>query len=155
MAQAEDYQIADAVRATVNGASLSITPNAVTREYVPRFQSQDLPDGVNVYVVPRGMTAERLTKVNWEYIITTHVAVVRRDRDGTNNSQIDPLRDYAEEIFRLLRTTSYGSGDTPDNIPAKFWRRTNADVPYSFTELDESDIYVSVLALEWRSEIDG
>lgn len=150
MAQAEDYQVADAVAATITAASLSITPSNVARVYVPVFNTPDLPDGVNVYVIPRGIAVERGGKARWEYIITTHVGCVRRHRD-TTNAVVDPLRDYSEEIFRELRSTQYRGADTPDAMDVDFVRRTNVDVTYDAEQLDDNELYVSLMGLEWRA----
>jgi hypothetical protein len=152
MALAEDHQLADAIVTTITGAGLSITPANVIRVWVPKFSSPTLPDGVNVYVLPRGIAVERATASLWDYSITIHIGIVRRQRESTN-AHVDPLRDYAEEIFRVLRDTSYGTGDTTDNLDIWFKERTNVDVTYDPEQLDDNQLFISLLALEWGALI--
>lgn len=133
-------QIADAVAAAINGATLSQSV-AAERLYVPVHELNDL-DTVKVSVVPAGLAIEELTRASDLFTYTVDVGIQRKvspaDPSTLANADVDPWVTLTEEIGDLFRGRRVGG-----------FRCTGvANRPvYSPDHLDEKRVFTSVLSL--------
>ena len=100
-------QIADSVTAQLNVASLSKSFTA-ERLYVPNFELEDMKE-LRVSVVPRDVELGPLDREQNRVHARIDVAVQKKFSTG-NNSEIDPLVAFVEEVadlFRLKRLDSF------------------------------------------------
>lgn len=92
--------IADAVLATIAGATLSQTVVA-SRQYMPSYDLDDT-DELRVSVVPREVDILPLDRQANQYQAKIDVAVQKKF-DHATNGEIDPLVELTSEIIDLFR----------------------------------------------------
>ena len=139
-------QIADAVPAALNAATLSQSFTAV-RHYLPEFDLKEM-ETLHVSVVPAELdeeTADR-TRDRAEYKI--HVAVQKRvakqDPPGLDTAAIDALMQLVEEIddlFRHKRLAGYEQAH---------WAKTENKPIYDPKHLKEHGQFTSLLVFTFR-----
>jgi hypothetical protein len=139
-------QIADAVTAALNAATLSQSFTAV-RHYLPEFDLKEM-ETLHVSVVPAELdeeTADR-TRDRAEYKI--HVAVQKRvakqDPPGIDTAAIDALMQLVEEIddlFRHKRLAGYEQAH---------WAKTENKPIYDQKHLKEHGQFTSLLVFTFR-----
>ena len=93
-------QIADAVVATLNAASLSL-PVTATRAYLPRAEVADLKT-LKVTVVPSSVVNASVSRSQSQQDVAIDVAIQKKPGNDQNAS-FDPLLALAEEIGDLFR----------------------------------------------------
>lgn len=144
-------EIADAVVAELNGATLSM-PFTAERRYVPRFklrknqpgEGADLPDleTLRVSVVPRGLSAATLARRSHDFDYLVDVAVQKRLEDD-EPATVDPYMRLPEEIIDLFR------GGTLSGLDAKCVAVANEPI-YAPEHLNDSNVFTSVVTLTFR-----
>ncbi len=139
-------QIADAVAAALNAASLS-QPFTAVRHYLPEFDLKEM-DTLHVSVVPAELdeeTADR-TRDRAEYKI--HVAIQKRvakqDPPGLDTAAIDALMQLVEEIDDLLRHKRLAGYEQAH------WAKTENKPIYDPKHLKEHGQFTSLLVFTFR-----
>ena len=134
-------QIADAVVAELNAASLSL-PLTAKRLLLPSFELGEMKD-LHVSVVPRGVQVLPGSRHQNQFDYAIDVAVQQK-LDDLDNSTLDALLGLVEEIADLFR------GRRLDSYPAAVWARTENEPVYSAEHLDQLRQFTSVLTLTFR-----
>lgn len=140
--------IADAVVAVLNGASLSQSFTAV-RYYVPVHDLRDLVD-LTVSVVPASLTSAILTRSNLastDYVI--HIGIQKVIGQGPmTNAQalaaVDPLMQLVQEISDLF------NGKPLVGYTAADCMSVENDPIYAPQHMDQQRVFTSVLALTFN-----
>ena len=94
-------QIADAVVATLNAATLS-QPVTATRAYLPRAEVADLKS-LKVTVVPSSVVNASVSRSQSQQDVAIDVAIQKKP-GNEQNASFDPLLALAEEIGDLFRS---------------------------------------------------
>lgn len=139
-------EIADAVVAALNGATLSQSFTA-ERLYLPEF---DLPtmDTLHVSVVPAELDEELADRTRDRAEYKIHVAVQKRvskpDVSGLNTQAIDGLMQLVEEIGDLFRHKRLAG------FEEAHWVKTENRPIYDPKHLKEHSQFTSLLVLTFR-----
>ncbi len=134
-------EIADAVAATLNAATLS-QPVTAERHYQPIF---DLPEmmALHVSVVARGVVINQLSRSSSAHDVQIDVAVQKKF-DAGDSTELDPLMQLVEEIADLFRFKPLA------DYPAAMWLKTENVPIYSIEHMDQLRQFTSVLTITFR-----
>ena len=146
MMQSTTIQIADAMVAALNGATLS-QPFTAERHYLPEFDQQQM-DELHVSVVPAELDEEMADRSRDRAEYKIHVAVQKRvskqDPPGLDNEAIDGLMRLVEEIDDLLRHKPLAG------FERAHWFKTENKPIYDQNHLKEHSQFTSLLAFTYR-----
>ncbi|HOX08383.1 MAG TPA: hypothetical protein PK280_18455 [Planctomycetota bacterium] len=134
-------QIADAVAAELNSATLSMPVTAV-RAYQPIFELADMKT-LHVTVVPKGLEQELGSRGSTPREAKVDVAVQKK-LATTDPAEVDPLMQLVEEIaavFKLKRLA---------HEPLVVWVKTENVPIYSQEHMAELRQFTSVLTFTFR-----
>ena len=135
-------EIADAVVAALNGASLSQEVTAV-RHYLPEFDLKEM-DQLHVSVVPAELDEEIADRTRDKAEYKIHVAVQKRvtkqDPPGLDTTAIDDLMTLVEEIDDLFRHKPLSG------FEQAHWLKTENKPIYDPKHLKENGQFTSLLA---------
>jgi hypothetical protein len=139
-------QIADAVTAALNAATLSQSFTAV-RHYLPEFDLKEM-ETLHVSVVPAELDEEMADRTRDRAEYKIHVAVQKRvakqDPPGIDTAAIDALMQLVEEIddlFRHKRLAGYEQAH---------WAKTENKPIYDPKHLKEHGQFTSLLVFTFR-----
>ena len=139
-------QIADAVTAALNAATLSQSFTAV-RHYLPEFDLKEM-EALHVSVVPAELDEEMADRTRDRAEYKIHVAVQKRvakqDPPGLDTHAIDALMQLVEEIddlFRHKRLAGYEQAH---------WAKTENKPIYDPKHLKEHGQFTSLLVFTFR-----
>ena len=139
-------EIADAVVAALNGATLS-QPVTAERYYLPEFDLKDM-DTLHVSVVPAELDEEIADRARDRAEYKIHVAVQKRvakqDPPGLDQAAIDGLMQLVQEIDDLFRHKTLAGYE-----PAA-WTKTENKPIFDPKHLKESSQFTSLLVLTFR-----
>ena len=139
-------QIADAVVAVLNGATLS-QPIQAARHYLPEFDLKEM-DELHVSVVPAELDEEIADRARDRAEYKIHVAVQKRvskqEPPGLDTAAIDGLMQLVEEIDDLFRHKPLAG------YPEAHWTKTGNKPIYDPKHLQEHGQFTSLLALTFR-----
>jgi len=133
-------EIADAVTAALNAASLSQTFVA-ERAYVPVHELKDLVD-LKVTVVPASLSMVTLSRRDDDFDYVIDIGIQKRIANTT--AGIDPFMTLAEEIVDLFRGVKLTGYETALCVAA-----ANAPI-YSPQHIDEYHLFTTVISLTFR-----
>jgi hypothetical protein len=139
-------QIADAVVAVLNGATLSQPVKAV-RYYLPEFDLKAMAD-LHVSVVPAELDEEIADRSRDRAEYKIHVAVQKRvskqDPPGLDTAAIDGLMQLVEEIDDLFRHKPLVGYEQAH------WTKTENKPIYDPKHLQEHGTFTSLLVFTFR-----
>ena len=139
-------QIADAVTAVLNGATLSQSFTAV-RHYLPEFDLKEM-DVLHVSVVPAELDEEIADRSRDRAEYKIHIAVQKRvakqEPPGLDTAAIDGLMRLVEEIDDLFRHKPLAGYESAH------WVKTENKPIYDPKHLKERGQFTSLLALTYR-----
>jgi hypothetical protein len=139
-------QIADAVVAALNGATLS-QPVTANRYYLPEFDLKDM-DTLHVSVVPAELEEEIADRARDRAEYKIHVAVQKRvsknDPPGLDQAAIDGLTTLVQDIDDLFRHKPL-AGFTQAS-----WAKTENKPIYDPKHLKDSGQFTSLLVFTFR-----
>lgn len=134
-------QVADAVKDTINNASLS-QPVTATRTYHPQFELSEMLE-LHVTVVPRQIDSALVARNRSSVDVTVDVGVQKRFDKG-DAAEIDPLVHLLEEIEDLFR------GKRLAEMPDAVWVSSDFTVVAAPEHWQQQRQFTSVLALTFR-----
>lgn len=137
----ELVQVADAVVAALNAASLS-HPLSAQRTFQPYFDLKDLKT-LQVSVVPRKLTETKAARTLTAFEYEIDVGIQKR-LAKVEDSEIDPLVLLATEIATLFRTQRLAE------YPAALWVKTETIALPANEHLLELRQFTGVLTLTFR-----
>ncbi len=139
-------QIADAVVAALNGATLS-QPVTAERYYLPEFDLKDM-DTLHVSVVPAELDEEVADRAHDRAEYKIHVAVQQRvttqDPPGLDQAAIDGLMQLAQDIDDLFRHKTLAG------YASAAWTKTENKPIFDPKQLKDSSLFTSLLVLTFR-----
>lgn len=139
-------QIADAVVAVLNGATLS-QPFTAVRHYLPEFDLKEMAD-LHVSVVAAELDEEMADRSRDRAEYKIHVAVQKRvakqDPPGLDTAAIDGLMRLVEEIDDLFRHKPLMGYEKAH------WTKTENKPIYDPKHLKEHGQFTSLLAFTFR-----
>jgi hypothetical protein len=139
-------QIADAVVAVLNAASLS-QPVTAVRYYLPEFDLKEMVD-LHVSVVPAELEEEIADRTRDRAEYKIHVAVQKRvtkqDPPGLDTEAIDSLMTLVEEIDDLFRHKPMAGYEQAH------WTKTENKPIYDPKHLKEHGQFTSLLVFTFR-----
>ena len=136
--------IAAAVVAELNARTFSPAFTAV-RTYLPVYDLAEMAD-LHVTVVPKGVTSQQASRDASQFEISVDIAVQKK-LAATDNAEIDPLMDLAEEIAEFLRQRRLAA------FPAAAWVRTEHVAVYSPEHLEQLRQFTSVMTVVYRAMV--
>lgn len=134
-------QIADAVVAGVNAATLSM-PVTAKREYQPLFELEDMQN-LHVTAVPKSVDVSRASRSQAVYDYKIDVAVQRKFAEDSA-AEIDPLMQLVEEIADAFRFKAL------PGLPGAIWVKTEHPAIYAPEHMSELRQFTSVLTFTFR-----
>ena len=134
-------QIADAVVATLNAATLS-QPVTAMRAYLPRAEVADLKT-LKVTVVPSSVMNASVTRSQSQQDVAIDVAIQKKP-GNEQNSSFDPLLALAEEIGDLFRAKRL------ESFPQAACIKTEFKTIYAPEHIESLRTFTSVLTLTFR-----
>ena len=134
-------QIADAVVATLNAASLS-QPVSASRAYLPRAEVADLKT-LKVTVVPSGVVNASASRSQSQQDVAIDVAIQKKP-GNEQNASFDPLLALAEEIGDLFRAKRL------ESFPLAACIKTEFKTIYAPEHIESLRTFTSVLTLTFR-----
>ena len=134
-------QIADAVVATLNAATLS-QPVTAMRAYLPRAEVADLKT-LKVTVVPSSVMNASVTRSQSQQDVAIDVAIQKKP-GNEQNSSFDPLLALAEEIGDLFRA------ERLESFPLAACIKTEFKTIYAPEHIENLRTFTSVLTLTFR-----
>lgn len=139
-------QIADAMVAVLNGATLS-QPLTAVRHYLPEFDLKEMGT-LHVSVVPAELDEEMADRSRDKAEYTIHVAVQKRvakqEPPGLDMAAIDALMQLVEEIDDLFRHKPL------TGFEQAHWVKTENKPIYDPKHLKEHGQFTSLLAFTYR-----
>ena len=139
-------QIADAVVAVLNGASLS-QPVTAARHYLPEFDLTEM-DQLHVSVVPAELDEEIADRTRDRTDYKIHVAVQKRvskqEPPGLDTTALDGLMRLVEEIDDLFRHKPLAGYENAH------WIKSENKPIYDPKHLKEHHQFTSLLAFTYR-----
>ena len=144
--QSTTIQIADAVTAVLNSATLS-QPFTAVRHYLPEFDLKEM-DTLHVSVVPAELDEEIADRTRDKAEYKIHVAVQKRvakqEPPGLDTAAIDGLMRLVEEIDDLLRHKPLAG------FEQAHWVKTENKPIYDPNHLKEHSQFTSLLVFTYR-----
>jgi hypothetical protein len=134
-------QIADAVAASINGATFT-EPLTAVRAYRPSYDLEQLAE-TRVTVVPRSMTIAALARLQSQVDCTVDVGIQQRVPAG-DEARIDALLDLAETVGDHLRHKRLA------DFPEAAWLSIAHDPVAASEHLDERSTLTTVLSVTYR-----
>lgn len=140
------FEVAEAVATLLNGAGLSMDPNADAR-LAPILKSEELPNSnvVATHVLFAGKTTERLAKRRRSRIFTIAVACYRRV--GSDATLAKEFFDLCDEVDDLLATSEIAGVQRRDVFP-------DNDSPYVTEHMRDNGIATAVLEVTYELHLD-
>ena len=139
-------QIADAVTAALNAATLSQSFTAV-RHYLPEFDLKEM-ETLHVSVVPAELDEEIADRTRDRAEYKIHVAIQKRvakqDPPGLDTAAIDALMQLVEEIDDLIRHKRLAGYEEAS------WAKTENKPIYDPKHLKEHGQFTSLLVFTFR-----
>ncbi len=135
--------IADAVVAELEGATLSQTPT-VERVFVPSYDRAKV-SGLRIYVVATGQAISDFTRGSDEFDYTVRLGIYKPVTLAAMTTECDAMVAFVEEVIDLFRSndrlTSYADAALVgiSNEPA-----------YDPAQLDQHHVFVSLVTLTYR-----
>lgn len=144
--QSTTIQIADAMVAVLNGATLSQSFTA-KRHYLPEFDLKEM-ETLHVSVVPAELDEEIADRSRDQAEYKIHIAVQKRvakqEPPGLDTSAIDSLMRLVEEIDDLFRHKPLSG------FEQAHWVKTENKPIYDPNHLKEHSQFTSLLAFTYR-----
>lgn len=136
-------EIADAVVARINGASLSFGALA-KRAYVPTYELDELTS-LRVTVVPNSLAMTMLSRRDDDFDHVIDVGIWKRIDDSIDET--DAMMAFVQEVLGLFRGQLLAFGDPEQSTLCV----SGANAPiYDPAMLDEKRVFASVLSLTFR-----
>lgn len=133
--------VADAVVASLNGASFSL-PVTAERKYVPAVDLADLAD-LHVTVVPRAVAITTATRDSSYFDCAVDVGVQKKVNPDEPD-ELDELMTLVEEIADHLRMKRL------DEAPQAAWVSIENEPVFASEHLDQQRVFTSVLTVTYR-----
>ena len=134
--------IADAVVATINGASLG-QPVDAERLFLPQFELQEM-SVLRVVVVPKDEDRKPITRTAKQATYRVDVGVLKKVT-STDAAEIDPLCALVTSIAALF------DGKRLATVPDAICTVAKTEPVYSAEHLDQLRQFTSVIVLTFRS----
>jgi len=133
--------VADAVVASLNGASFSL-PVTAERKYVPAVDLADLAD-LHVTVVPRAVAITTATRDSSYFDCTVDVGIQKKVNPD-DLGELDALVNLTQEIVDHLRLRRL------DSYPGAAWMSITHEPVFAPEHLDQERAFTAVVSVTYR-----
>ena len=134
--------IADAVAASLNGATLSL-PFTAVRTYLPKYKLAEIQT-LRVTIVPRSAAATNADRSRSQTDYAVDIAIQKKYATGTN-PELDVLTTLVEEVLHHTRVNRQLTG-----LPQVHWVKSEITALYAPDHMEQFRQFTSVLTVTYR-----